>query len=120
MVDIRHHDKLITQMAQTVPNSAANCCRVLLAGAVLLLVGCVSQPAVPVPAQCNPICFLPCTSDGDPGVRWEADPNDPAAWDALGEEVIPALTGVANTCELRRKACDQCLRRLDDAGAIEL
>ncbi|MGH8073659.1 MAG: hypothetical protein ACREO4_06250 [Lysobacter sp.] len=86
----------------------------------LLLAGCPLQRPEPVPAQCNPICFLPCTSDGDPGVRWEADPNDPAAWDALGEEVIPALTGVANTCELRRKACDQCLRRLDDAGVIKL
>ncbi len=91
---------------------------IALVAALLLVAGCPLQRPEPVPAQCNPICFLPCTSDGDPGVRWEADPKDPAAWDALGEEVIPALTGVANTCELRRKACDQCLQR--GVGAIKV
>lgn len=93
---------------------------VLIIAIALLLAGCPLQRAEPVPAQCNPICFLPCTSDGDPGVRWEADPNSAEAWDALAGEVVPALTDKANTCELRRKACDQCLRRLDQAGAIEL
>lgn len=86
----------------------------------LLLAGCPQVKRQRVPAQCNQICFLPCTVDGDTGVRWEADPTDPGAFDALGETVIPALTGKLQQCDVRRQACAQCLQRLDAEKVIEL
>lgn len=88
--------------------------------ALLVLAACTHTPPKTVPAQCNPICFLPCAKDGDPGVRWEADPNSSDAWDELAGEVVPALVDKNATCELRRSACEQCLRRLDKAKVIEL
>lgn len=90
---------------------------------VLLLTGatCQRRAAVPVPAQCNAICFSPCVdASGDTGIRWEADPNDPAAFDALGGDVTPALSDKLRTCDKRREACVQCLRRLDDRRVIRL
>lgn len=95
---------------------------IVIAMALLLVgFGPCSRNVKRMPAQCNQICFLPCTTaDGDVGVRWEADPIDPAAFDALGEEVIPALTEKLRQCEVRRKACAQCLQRLDKAKVIEL
>lgn len=96
--------------------------RGLLLAAVLLLPACDEfRRGEPMPAQCNAMCFQPCVGeDGDTGVRWEADPADPAALDGLGGEVIPALTEQLRTCELRRKACHQCLQRLDKQKVIEL
>lgn len=94
--------------------------RALIIIAVLLLAGCASNATRPVPAQCNQICFLPCTTDGDPGVRWEADPESSGAWDQLAGEVVPALTDKLRQCDVRREACVQCLKRLDKAGVIDL
>lgn len=90
--------------------------------AVFLLTGATcSRSTRPVPAQCNPICLLPCVAEnGDSGVRWEADPSDPAAWDALGGEAVPALADKLRVCEVRRQACVQCLRRLEKAKVIKL
>lgn len=90
--------------------------------AVFLLTGATcSRSTRPVPAQCNQICFLPCVSEnGDSGVRWEADPNKPNAWDGLGGDVVPALADKLRSCDVRRQACVQCLRRLDKAKVIEL
>lgn len=99
--------------------------RALIAGLFIVLVAtgmsCTRNVRTdPVPAACNAICFSPCTVDGDTGVRWEADPNDPAALDALGQTVVPALAARLRTCDTRREACAQCLRRLDDANVITL
>jgi len=69
-----------------------------------------------IPAQCEPIGFQECKST----VRWEGDPEDAATWDLLGEEVLPAARAETRSCEVRRKALEQCLRRLDKAGVIEL
>ena len=43
---------------------------------------------------------------------------DPAAWDALGEDVIDRLTTKLRTCDTRRQACVQCLERLERAEVI--
>lgn len=98
--------------------------RIRTALAAIALVLCTgwscTRPSLPVPAQCNPICRLSCAENGDSGVRWTADPNSPAAWDELGGEVIPLLTGKLQTCEVRRQACEQCLQRLDAEGVIKL
>lgn len=98
--------------------------RLLLVLALLLLLtgfGPCSRNLRRVPAQCNEICFLPCVSaDGDVGIRWEADPLKPDAWDALGGVVVPALADKLRTCEVSRHACVQCLQRLDKAKVIEL
>lgn len=90
--------------------------------ALFLLTGATcSRNTRPVPAQCNQICFLPCVAEnGDSGVRWEADPYNPAAWDDLGGEVVPALADKLRVCEVRRQGCEQCLKRLDKAKVIEL
>lgn len=91
----------------------------------LLLTGatCQRRNALPVDAQCNQICFSPCVSDsGDTGVRWEADPNDPKAWDELAGEGGPLeyLSDRLRTCDAHRHACVQCLQRLERAGQIKL
>lgn len=87
-----------------------------------LIAGCPGQkPASvrPVPAQCEASCFVPCVdAAGDTGVRWEADPADPAAWDALGEDVTDRLATKLRTCDTRRQACVQCLERLEHAEVI--
>lgn len=75
----------------------------------------------PVPALCSPICMTPCTgADGDTGVRWSAAADDPAAFDGLAGDVVPALADRLRVCEVRRQACEQCLRRLDKARVIKL
>lgn len=95
--------------------------RMLPAGLAVSLAACAHAPSLPVPAQCNPICMQACTGEaGDTGVRWDVDPAKPGAWDDLGGEVVPALVGKLQVCEARRLACEQCLRRLDKAGAIKL
>ena len=93
----------------------------VLAFVAVLLAACTHVPARPVPAQCNVLCFDPCTGqDGDTGVRWEAGPSDAEAFDTLGGAVVPALAQRLRQCDVRREACVQCLRRLDEAGAIDL
>lgn len=86
------------------------------------LAGCAAGPrAGAIPALCGARCFAPCVGErGDTGVRWASAADDPAAFDALGESVIPVLAEKLRDCELRRRACDQCLRRLRQRGVIEL
>lgn len=88
----------------------------------LMLSGCAAAPSAgPVPALCDARCLAPCVGrQGDTGVRWKAKADDPAAFDDLGETVIPALAEKLRGCELRRHACEQCLRRLERRGVIGL
>jgi len=86
--------------------------------AALLAVGCSSTPKLPIDAQCSPLCKEQCPTAAQAGVTWAADPEDPAAWDALGGDVVPALVDLNAQCEVRRRACEQCLQRLDRAGLI--
>lgn len=92
------------------------------AALVIALAGCGTAPrAGALPALCDAQCLAPCLgAQGDTGIRWESAPDDPTAFDALGELVIPALTEQLRRCELRRGACEQCLRRLNDSGVIAL
>lgn len=71
--------------------------------------------ADPIPAQCDAMCFVPCKS----AARWDADPADPAAWDALADTLADSRDETRQ-CEVRRKACEQCLTRLKAAGIITL
>lgn len=89
---------------------------------VIALTGCSTAPSAGTPpALCDARCIVPCVGEhGDTGVRWQAQPDDPAAFDALGEAVIPALTEKLRRCELHRRACEQCLRRLDAERVITL
>lgn len=86
------------------------------------LVGCGQVPpdqVRPVFAQCADLCYQPCVAaDGDTGVRWEGAPTDPAAWDVLGEQVTEQLAAKLRSCDVRRRACVQCLERLDAQGVI--
>lgn len=94
---------------------------VIVVSALLLASTACTRLTRPMPALCNAMCFAPCTSTtGDTGVRWEAAPEDPAAWDDLGGNVAPALADKLRVCEVRRQSCQQCLQRLDKAGAIKL
>lgn len=94
--------------------------RIVILLAALVLAGCNSAANLPVPAQCNPLCFQPCTVGTDTGVRWEANPADPAAWDALAGDVVPELADKLLACETHRQACGQCLQRLDKARVIKI
>jgi hypothetical protein len=81
--------------------------------------GGVRTDRAAVDAHCESICFMPCvTEDGDTGVRWDAEPGDAAAFDALGGEVVPLLGEKLRTCEVRRRACATCLERLEREGVI--
>lgn len=95
-----------------------------IAWAALLIVlnGCSITPSAGThPALCDARCVIPCVGEhGDTGIRWQAKPDDRAAFDALGEAVIPALSEKLRRCELHRRACEQCLRRLDERGVIAL
>lgn len=94
--------------------------RIVILLAALVLAGCNSAATLPVPAQCNPLCFHPCTVGTDTGVRWEVDPDAAAAWDTLAGEVVPELADRLLVCEMHRQACGQCLQRLDKARIIEI
>lgn len=69
-----------------------------------------------IPAQCLPIGFEECKSHA----RWVGDPNDPASWDNLAADTINASREETRVCEQRRKALEQCLRRLDKEHVIDL
>jgi hypothetical protein len=81
--------------------------------------GGVRKDRAAVDAHCDSICFTPCVdAKGDTGVRWEGDPQDPGAFDALGGDVVPQLTEKLRTCEVRRRSCAVCLERLQREGVI--
>ena len=84
--------------------------------------GCQSKGpvnAAPVQSHCETMCYTPCIKeDGDTGVRWIADFTRPDAWETLGDDVVAALSGKLRTCELHRKACEQCLQNLKEEGVI--
>lgn len=70
----------------------------------------------PIAAQCNPIGFEQCKSRA----RWEGDPEDPRAWDNLGGDTLKQSREETRTCELRRRALDECLQRLAKEKVIVL
>lgn len=74
----------------------------------------------PADAHCDAMCFVPCVAEnGDTGVRWDGTPTDPAMFDALATEVTLPLADKLRTCELRRRACVQCLQRLQREDVIQ-
>lgn len=88
----------------------------------LLLTGCggirnwIKPP--PVPATCASECFAPCDTTRP---LWEpVNPEDPAAWDDIRPQVVEPLVKNLRTCEVRRRACESCLRRLEQAAVIAL
>lgn len=85
---------------------------------VTLLAGCprlIVRPD-PIPAQCDVIGFEVCKSEA----KWEGDPNDAATWDKLGQDTLNESRDETRTCEVRRKALEQCLRRLEREKVIVL
>ncbi|MFE3969031.1 hypothetical protein [Stenotrophomonas sp. YIM B13575] len=92
----------------------------LAIAALMVLAGC-TQHLQRVPAQCDAMCFRPCVDAGeDTGVRVTADPAAADAWDNIGGDVVGQLADKLRTCDVRRKACEQCLRRLDAKNVIQL
>lgn len=75
----------------------------------------------PIPAQCDAKCFVPCDTAGPKGsapMRWHARADDAGAWDRLITEVLSPLVERLDRCEVSRKACEQCLQRLEEAEVI--
>lgn len=96
--------------------------RALAAAAIALaLAGCRStadRELAPV-ADADRECYARCTpSLTDTGVRWDVDPEDPAAWDVLGDEVVRELSGTLLACERRRQACAHFIDALKQRGVI--
>ena len=93
--------------------------RAVILAACLVLCACnaapTRTPAPAVPAQCDARCLTACDATNP---RWDVDPEDPKAWDALGDQVIAPLIAQRDTCEQHRAACVQCLQRLESAGLI--
>lgn len=91
----------------------------LVAALAACQAGVPARPPGPVTAHCDALCFAACVeADGDTGVRWQGEPVDPAAWDALGDDVVDQLTQKLRSCEVRRRACVQCLDRLERERVI--
>lgn len=91
---------------------------------VLALAGfgsCQRRDEAPV-ADAEAQCYVACTpSLTDTGVRWEAAPEDPAAWDALGADedgVTRQLAEKLLTCERRRQSCAGFLGDLKERDVI--
>jgi hypothetical protein len=72
-----------------------------------------TAPVADAPAQCYAACTPTLT---DTGVRWQASAEDPAAWDALGEQVVGELADRLLQCERRRQACAGFLDDLKRRG----
>ena len=77
---------------------------------------CSPKVPAPIEAACDQMCFVDCRSTA----QWGGDPSDPKAWDALAGETVPALREETRQCNVKRKACVECLRRLDRHGVIFL
>jgi hypothetical protein len=75
-----------------------------------------TRTPVPIEAQCDAMCFVECKSTA----KWNASPADPAAFDKLAGETVPALREETRQCDVHRKACVQCLLRLERHGVIFL
>ena len=98
--------------------------RLALIVLALLLTGCprwVVKPE-PVDANCNAVCYVDDKTNEDSAcasrAKWEGDPKDPAAIDALIYGTVPQLRKETWTCGVRLKACQQCIDRLVKAGVV--
>lgn len=95
----------------------------VLSAVLLLLTGwgsCSTKPEA-VPALCDAQCFRPCVGEGeDTGVRVLGDPAAASTWDEIGGDVNQQLANRLRQCDVRRKACEQCLQRLDKQDVIQL
>jgi hypothetical protein len=76
---------------------------------------CTRAVRGPIPAQCDPIGYDECKSQA----RWEGDSADPRTWDNL-PHTLNESRQETRTCEVRRKALQQCLERLQKRGVIVL
>ena len=98
--------------------------RIAIIVLALMLTGCPRWiiRADPVPAQCDALCYVDDKTADDSAcasrAKWEGDPKDPAAIDALIYGTIPQLRKETWTCGVRLKACQQCIDRLVKAGVI--
>lgn len=73
----------------------------------------------PVIAQCDAMCYTPCVNaDGSTGIQWDGTPVDPAMWDSLASDVTFTLADKLRQCDVQRKACVQCLNRLEAQKVI--
>lgn len=90
---------------------------------VLALAGfgsCQRRSEAPI-ADASPECYraaVPSIDPPDTGVRWQVDPEDPAAFDVLAETVIPALIQRALAGERSRQACAGFINDLKKRGVI--
>lgn len=96
--------------------------RSLLAIAMaLVLAGCGTfgrRGDAPV-ADADDACYQACTASlTDTGVRWNANAEDPKAWDALGNVVLPALSARLLACERARQSCTDFIDSLKRRGII--
>lgn len=84
----------------------------------LALTACGDKNVRPQPVDegCDALCRTPCETSvpiwNPPGGG--ASESD---WDTYPEQVTIPLKGKADTCELHRVSCVQCLDRLKAAGA---
>jgi hypothetical protein len=90
--------------------------------AILLLTGCTSVPIAPGPAlaQCNSTCYVSCVKkNGDTEIVWEVTGTKSEDWDFLAGSVVIDLVSKLRQCDTNRKACTQCLNRLESEGVIK-
>lgn len=88
---------------------------------LLFATGFTSCPrrAEPPVANASAECYRQyVASIDDTGVRWEADPEDPEAWDALAGPAWRELVRRTLGTERSRQACVDFIRALQARGVI--
>ena len=89
-------------------------------GLLLFLAACQPQPQFirpdPIPLTCDAACLESCLPKVWP--KWQGDPEQPATWDRIGDDVIQPLREIVETCNARRNACVACIKRIEGAGLI--
>jgi len=88
---------------------------------LLMLTGfttCQRRSDAPI-ADADAQCYRQyMASAEDTGVRWDADPADPGAWDALAGTAFPELVRRALGTEASRQSCVDFIRSLQKRGVI--
>lgn len=91
--------------------------RLIAAGLIVVALPACRKDVRPAAVEegCDALCRTPCETSV-PVWNPPGGGLDESDWDTYPEQVTIPLKGKADTCELHRVSCVQCLDRLKEAG----